>query len=109
MPPTWTNWAGEQRCAPSAIERPTDERALADVVVSAAARGSTVRAIGSGHSFTDCACTDGVMIDLTAMQQILDIDQTTGRVTVEAGAKLWSLGPVLAEHGLALENQGDID
>ena len=22
MSETWTNWAGEQRCAPSAIERP---------------------------------------------------------------------------------------
>lgn len=109
MAETWTNWAGEQRCAPSSIERPADEAALADIVRGAAARGSTVRAVGSGHSFTDCACTDGVMVDLTGMQRILAIDEATGQVTVEAGAKLWSLGPVLAEHGLALENQGDID
>jgi L-gulonolactone oxidase len=109
MPPTWTNWAGEQRCAPVAIERPTSEPALAELVRRSAQRGLTVRAVGSGHSFTDCACTEGVMVDMTGLQQILDIDSASGRVTVEAGAKLHGLGPVLAEHGLALENQGDID
>jgi L-gulonolactone oxidase len=109
MAPVWTNWAREQRCTPVAIERPTSEAELCEVVHAAAARGTTVRAVGTGHSFTDCACTDGVMIDMTGLQQILDIDTDTGRVTVEAGAKLHALGPVLAEHGLALENQGDID
>jgi L-gulonolactone oxidase len=107
--PVWRNWAGEQRCAPVAIERPDTEAALAEAVRRAAQRGLSVRAVGSGHSFTDCACTDGVMVDMTGLQRVLDIDSAAGRVTVEAGAKLYALGPVLAEHGLALENQGDID
>lgn len=105
----WTNWAGEQRCAPVAIERPTSEADLCDVVRRAAKDGRQVRAVGSGHSFTDCACTDGVMLNMTGLQEIVDIDNDSGRVTVQAGAKLHALGPVLAEHGLALENQGDID
>jgi L-gulonolactone oxidase len=105
----WTNWAGEQRCAPARIERPGSESELTGIVRRAVRDGLTVRAVGSGHSFTDCACTDGVMVDMTALQQIVEVDAATGRVRVQAGAKLHALGPVLAEHGLALENQGDID
>ena len=109
MAEIWTNWAGEQRCAPIVIERPGSEAELARVVRRAAEQRLTVRAVGSGHSFTDCACTDGVMIDMAGMQRVLEIDQASGRVTVEGGIKLHALGPLLAEQGLALENQGDID
>ena len=109
MPAIWTNWAGEQICSPAAIERPADEAALAAIVAAARARGQTVRAVGSGHSFSDCACTDGVMIDMSGMQRVLDIDPSTARATVEAGIKLHTLGRELSRRGLALENQGDID
>ncbi|MDT5000574.1 MAG: L-gulono,4-lactone dehydrogenase, partial [Mycobacterium sp.] len=106
---TWVNWAGEQRCAPVSFKRPADEAAVSACVARAAGRGDTVRAVGSGHSFTDIACTDGVMLDMSAMHRILDVDPGTGRVTVEGGIKLHTLGPLLAEHELALANQGDID
>jgi L-gulonolactone oxidase len=105
----WTNWAREQRCVPRRTERPTNEAALVAAVRRAAEQGLTVRAVGSGHSFTDCACTSGVMIDMTGLARILDVDESTGRVTVEGGVKLYQLGPLLAARGLALENQGDID
>ncbi|HEX6390091.1 MAG TPA: D-arabinono-1,4-lactone oxidase [Solirubrobacteraceae bacterium] len=109
MSPLWTNWARDQRCAPTAIARPASEDELAQVVAGAAARGARVKAVGTGHSFTDCACTDGVMIDMSALQRVISADRETGRVTVEGGIKLHALGPQLAEHGLGLENQGDID
>ncbi|HEY2443324.1 MAG TPA: D-arabinono-1,4-lactone oxidase [Streptosporangiaceae bacterium] len=109
MSEVWANWAGSQRCAPAAIERPASEDELAELVAAAAARGQQVRAVGAGHSFTDIACTDGVMVDLSAMGRLLSADQATGLVTVQAGIRLHALGPVLAERGLALENQGDID
>jgi L-gulono-1,4-lactone dehydrogenase len=109
MTELWKNWAGEQRCAPAEIARPASEGELAEVVARAAARGQEVRAVGSGHSFTDIACTDGLMVDLSAMQRVVSADTETGLVTVEAGAKLHALGPQLAERGLALQNQGDID
>lgn len=105
----WTNWAREQVCAPSATVRPTSEAELAEAVVKAAQSGQTVRAVGSGHSFTDCACTDGLMVDMTGLNRILSADMETGLVTVEGGAKLHALGPQLAKRGLGLQNQGDID
>jgi L-gulonolactone oxidase len=105
----WSNWAGEQICAPASIERPSSERELVEIVRRAAGDGLRVRAVGSGHSFTDCACTDGVMIDMSRMQRILEVDRERGLATVEGGIRLHALGPRLAEQGLALENQGDID
>jgi L-gulonolactone oxidase len=107
--PVWRNWTGDQVCAPSAVVRPTSVDELCTAVSGAAGRGETVRAIGSGHSFSDCATTDGVMIDTAGLQRILDIDHEAGQVTVEGGIKLHALGAPLATAGLALENQGDID
>jgi len=107
--PRWGNWAREQFCAPSAIVRPAAEAELVEVVARSAQRGERVRAVGTGHSFTDCACTDGVMIDMTGLQRVISADPASGLVTIEGGAKLYTLGPQLALRGLGLENQGDID
>ncbi|ETZ99278.1 FAD binding domain protein [Mycobacterium kansasii 824] len=85
MSTVWRNWAGEQLCAPSQIVRPTSEAELAEVVVKAAQRGERVRAVGTGHSFTDCACTDGVMVDMAGMQRVIDVDVATGLATVQGG------------------------
>jgi L-gulonolactone oxidase len=106
---TWTNWAREQRCAPEAVLRPRSEEELCAEVARAAAQGRRMRAVGSGHSFTDCACTDGVMVDMRGLARVVGADSSSGLVTVEGGIVLRDLGPALAAHGLGLENQGDID
>jgi FAD-linked oxidoreductase len=100
---SWKNWARDQRCAPERIERPSSEDELARVVAAA----GRVKVAGAGHSFTDIACTDGAMVDLSGMTRVLAVDGS--EVTVEAGIRLRELGPALAERGLALENQGDVD
>jgi L-gulono-1,4-lactone dehydrogenase len=109
MAPLWRNWTGDQRCAPAAIETPASEAELAEAVARAAEVGRSVRAAGSGHSFTDIACTDGHLVRLDRMDRVLDSDSATGLVQVEAGITLHDLGRELAERGLAMENQGDID
>jgi len=101
--PTWTNWARQQRCAPERIETPRSE----DDLVRAVAGARRVKVAGSGHSFTDIACTDGVMIDMSAMRQVLAVDGH--ELTVEAGITLHDLGAQLCARGLAMENQGDVD
>ena len=103
MPERWTNWARQQRCAPQRIERPGSEEELGQIVAGA----PRVKVAGSGHSFTDIACTDGVMVDLSRMRQILEVDGN--EVTVEAGITLRELGEQLRARGLAMENQGDVD
>ena len=78
-------------------------------MATAAREGLEVHAVGSGHSFTDCAASAGMTVDTTGLRRVLAVDAERRQVTVEAGIKLYELGPVLAAHGLALENQGDID
>jgi L-gulono-1,4-lactone dehydrogenase len=101
--PTWTKWDRQQRCAPGRIDAPGSEEELASVVAGA----QRVKVAGSGHSFTDIACTDGVMVDLSRMRRVLSVDGLD--VTVEAGITLHDLGEELRARGLAMENQGDVD
>jgi L-gulonolactone oxidase len=107
MPERWRNWSGEQFCAPERIERPRSEEEVAAAVRRAVAEGRRVRVSASGHSFTDIACTDDVMLRLDALDRVLSHDGPL--VEVEAGITLHELGKELAQRGLAMENQGDID
>ncbi len=104
---TFTNWAGNQLASPLRATQPTTETELANLVEGAAAVGHSVKAVGSGHSFTAIAMTSGVLIDLSAYNRVLEI--SGNRVTVQAGITLHSLAQQLAEAGLALPNLGDID
>ena len=71
------------------------------------ATAGRVKVVGSGHSFTDIACTDGVMVDLSEMRRVLDVAGED--VTVEAGITLRELGEELGRRGIAMESQGDVD
>lgn len=105
---TWTNWAGNQACRPAEVARPASEGALRELVARAAEADQRVKAIGAGHSFTSAACTDGVLVDLAGYDAVLDVDRDRRLVQVQAGIPLWRLNERLDEHGLALENLGDI-
>jgi L-gulono-1,4-lactone dehydrogenase len=105
----WSNWCGDQRCAPSALAHPSSIDELSDAIARAAGEGRRVRVAGSGHSFSDIACTDGVMVRLDRMTRVLDVDRSSGLVRVQAGITLRELSRRLDEHGLALENLGDVD
>jgi L-gulonolactone oxidase len=109
MTDEWRNWAGDQRCVPAAIETPGSRGELIGAVGRAAAAGRTVRAVASGHSFTDIACIDGAMLRLEGLDRVLDVDRSSGLVKVEAGIKIRRLAEALDGYGLAMENQGDID
>lgn len=109
MSETWRNWAGDQACAPVAIEHPAGVEEVAAAVKRAGERDQTVRVAGAGHSFTDAVLTDGLLLSLERMDRVLDIDTNSGLVRVEAGITLHKLNEVLAANGLALPNLGDID
>jgi FAD-linked oxidoreductase len=81
---------------------------LAAEVRRAAADGLTVKAVGSGHSFTAAAATRGVQVRPEALTAIRAVDREAGTVTAEAGVQLCQLNAVLAAEGLSLTNMGDI-
>jgi L-gulono-1,4-lactone dehydrogenase len=105
----WRNWAGDERCQPAAVERPGSVQELSGAIERAAIEGLRVRAPGAGHSFSDIALSDGLLLRTDRLASVLDIDGSAGLVRVQAGITLRELSRRLATHGLALENLGDID
>ena len=109
MADAWENWSGRLRFTPAEMALPRDEAELGNAIREAASRGRCVRPVGSGHSFTDLVQTPDVLVSLDKMQGLIDVDKTTLRATAWAGTKLWQFNPILDEHGLAMENLGDIN
>ncbi len=107
--PEWRNWAGDQRCRPGALERPSSIPEVVAALERAAVHGQRVRVAGAGHSFNDAVLTDGRLLTLERMNRVLDCDPTAGLVRVQGGLTIRALNRHLAEHGLALENLGDVD
>ena len=105
---TWTNWGATASCTPRRSVMPRGEDEIAQVLKEAARDDLPVKVTGTGHSFTDIACTDGVRISLDRHDRVVAVDPDARTVTVEAGITLRRLSDVLAEHGLAQPNLGDI-
>ena len=76
-------------------------------VDSARDSGRTLTPVGAGHSFTAIASTDGVQLDVSAIDGLVSAEGNL--VTIGAGTHLHQLPAMLAPLGLALENMGDID
>ncbi|MFE5894436.1 D-arabinono-1,4-lactone oxidase [Streptomyces sp. NPDC056468] len=105
---TWRNWGGTVAARPAREVSPASVEELAAAIRRAGEDGLKVKAVGSGHSFTSIAATDGVLIRPQLLTGIRDIDREAMTVTVEAGTPLRRLNAALAREGLSLTNMGDI-
>ena len=105
----WRNWSGEQACVPAVRVAPASVDEVRREVALAADAGRVVRVAGAGHSFTDAVLTDGTLLSLDRLDGVLDADRSSGLVRVQAGIRIAALSDALAEHGLALENLGDVN
>ncbi|CBG69528.1 MULTISPECIES: D-arabinono-1,4-lactone oxidase [Streptomyces] len=105
---TWRNWAGNVTARPVREVTPATVEELAAAVRRAAEDDLRVKAVGTGHSFTAAAATDGVLIRPQLLTGIRKIDREAMTVTVAAGTPLKRLNRALAREGLSLTNMGDI-
>ncbi|MFH9658990.1 D-arabinono-1,4-lactone oxidase [Streptomyces sp. NPDC017248] len=105
---TWRNWGGNVSARPARQVAPASVEELAAAVRRAREDGLRVKAVGTGHSFTSIAATDGVLIRPQLLTGIRGIDRESMTVTVEAGTPLKRLNAALAREGLSLTNMGDI-
>ncbi|MDI9886374.1 D-arabinono-1,4-lactone oxidase [Streptomyces sp. HNM0645] len=104
----WHNWAGTVAARPRREVTPASAEELAETVRRAAEDGLRVKTVGTGHSFTAIAATDGVLVRPDLLTGIREIDRTAMTVTVEAGTPLKRLNAALAREDLSLTNMGDI-
>ncbi len=105
----WRNWSNTYAVTPARIEYPASPDEVVEAVCRAAADEFSIKAVGSGHSFTDIAVTRGVMLNLGKLAGISYADRHTGLVTVGAGTVLAELNVALWQLGLSLPGLGDID
>src|SRR6478609_2303921 len=106
---TWQNWAGTASADPVRRAWPRSTEEIANAITAAATDGLTVRALGSGHSFTPAAATSGVALDLSGWAGVVAADLDSGLITVRSGTTIRDLNAVLDTLGLAMANLGDID
>ncbi|MET0726398.1 MAG: D-arabinono-1,4-lactone oxidase [Leifsonia sp.] len=105
----WQNWGRSERVRPQLVEFPRTVAAVQRAVRAAATRGMHVKAVGAGHSFTGIAVAPGLLLDLTDLTGVVDVDRERQRVTLLAGTRLHQVPGLLAPFGLAMQNLGDID
>ncbi|SCE44415.1 xylitol oxidase [Streptomyces sp. DvalAA-14] len=99
-----TNWAGNLTFSAARVHRPADLAELRAVV----AAGRRVKALGSGHSFSDIADTEGELVELSALPAEIDLDSAAGTVRVAAAVRYAELARVLHAHGRALPNMASL-
>jgi L-gulono-1,4-lactone dehydrogenase len=111
----WRNHTGNQSVEPLRIYRPATLAELREIVRTAEADGATVRAVGSGHSWSDVALTTGYLVRTDRLGKPLQVDRLRPGwdggplVRVEAGMRIRALNQLLAGEGLALTQMGGYD
>ena len=110
----WSNCIGNQQVSPFRLLRPATLQEIIDIIKLAESENRKVRAVGSGHSFSDIALTDDYLLDTHGLKKVLDLDTETLRagvetstlVEVECGIRIADVNDRLDEKGLALINMG---
>jgi alditol oxidase len=98
------NWAGNVEFRAAEVRSPRTAAELRSIV----AESTRVRALGTGHSFSRIADTDGVLIATAGLPAVCDIDSAAAAVTVGAGVPYGDLAQRLNAAGWALQNTGSL-
>jgi FAD-linked oxidoreductase len=102
----WTNWGLNQQSVAEVLA-PASIDEVAAMISASSEAGRRIKTVGSGHSFTGIAVADDQRMLLHRLDRLVSVDGPL--VTVEAGMRLATLNAMLAQHGLAMPNLGDID
>lgn len=114
---TWSNCINEQTCHPKYLLHPASLKDLVDAIQLAQKESLNIRAVGSGHSFSDVAPTDGILLDPHGMNQVLKVNaallqdpsKESSLFAVESGITIKDLNLALDGVGKALINMGAYD
>ncbi|HYI53176.1 MAG TPA: D-arabinono-1,4-lactone oxidase [Microlunatus sp.] len=106
---TWSNWSGLATAHPAQELTPHDSADVVEAVVTARDQNLTVKMTGSGHSFTDIAVADGILLRPDSLRGIIGVDHDAMTVTALAGTPLHELNRALQRLDLSLHNLGDIE
>jgi FAD-linked oxidoreductase len=105
---TWTNWSGLETAHPRREASPADAGDVVAEVRRALASASTVKMVGTGHSFTAISAPEDTMLRPDRLSGVVAVDRDAMTVTARAGTPLKELNLALEQLGLSLHNMGDI-
>ncbi|KRF09246.1 FAD-binding protein [Arthrobacter sp. Soil782] len=95
-----TNWAGNLAYGASTLHEPTSVDEVRRIVAGA----SSIRALGSRHSFNGIADGTAELLSTAALTGPVTVDRNRSTVTVGAGIRYGELARELEREGLALAN-----
>ena len=102
-------WARTFYSYPERYIQPRTSEELQKVIKLARRYRRRIVVVGCGHSPSDLTCTSSWLVNLDHFEEILDVNEKTKVVVMQAGIRLHDLGIKLKEHGLAMPNLGSID
>ena len=85
MATSLSNYDGSINFTPQQIVFPETVAEIQAVLRDSARYPSPVRAMGSHHSLTPCAASDGTIVNMLRMTRVLSIDHDRQTITAEAG------------------------
>lgn len=100
MPNSIVNYDGSITANPQQLVYPQTVEEIQAVLRDSARYPSPVRAMGSYHSLTPCASSDGTVLNMSRMTRIIDIDQTNRSFTAQAGLQFIEASRALRAHDL---------
>jgi len=104
----WQNWSGLESAEPRSVVSPASADAVVAAVRAARQDRTTIKMVGTGHSFTGIAAPGDVMLRPDRLAGIIAVDRDAMTVTAYAGTQLKVLNHELERLGLSLHNMGDI-
>lgn len=102
MPAQIVNYDGSIIFSPGQIIYPDTVEQIQAVLRDSTIYPGPVRAMGSYHSLTPCASSDGTIINMSRMAQVIAIDNTNLTFTAQAGLQIIDASRALRDHGLQL-------
>lgn len=101
---TWENWGKSASCQPDFSFYPQHIEDLIEIVHFARTQSLKIRVAATGHSWSDIATTDSVMVYIHQLNQVsMDFsDDANPRVVIESGATVKEVNDVLEKHGYTL-------
>jgi FAD binding domain/D-arabinono-1,4-lactone oxidase len=97
---TIVNYDGSITTTPRQLIYPQTVQEIQTVLRDSSTYPGPVRAKGSYHSLTPCASSDGTIVDMTHMVQVIEIDADNHLFTAQAGLQIIEASKALREHDL---------
>lgn len=102
MPTQIVNYDGSIAFSPQRLVYPETVEEIQAILRGSEDFPSPVRAMGNDHSLTPCASSDGTIINMSRMAQIIAIDSANLTFTAQAGLQIIDASRALRDHDLQL-------